>query len=119
MSNTSNEILAKTLGIWCADFSACIKEKTESFSKILEMFGLSIEEFQPIPEVKTSAPSDDSPKPVLADVHRAAAVLEKEKCGRAVRNLMRKYGIDNLNDLDSGMYADFIKDAEELADEPC
>ncbi len=118
MSNNSSEILAKTLGIWCSDLTTCINEKTESLSKILEMYGLKIEESQPASENITPVPAE-KPQPVLADVHRAAAILEKEKCSRAVRNLMRKYGVDHLNDLDSGMYADFIKDAEELADEPC
>ena len=119
MSNNSNEILTKTLGIWCADFSACIKEKTESLSKILEMFGLRMEEFSPVPETNGSELEYQSPQPTIEEVYRAAKELEKEKCSSAVRNLMRKYGVEDLKYLDVALYSGFINDAEELANEPC
>ena len=119
MSNKSNEILVKTLGVWYADFSACIKEKTESLSKILEMFGLEIERFQYEAEISNSESEDKLQNPTLADVYRAAAVLEKEKCSRAVMNLMLKYGVEDLKCLNEGLYSDFINDAEVLANEPC
>ena len=119
MSNTSNEILAKTLGAWFTDFSVCIKEKTESLSKILEMFGSKMEEFSPVPESNNSEPENESAQPTIEDVYRAAIELEKEKCSSAVRNLMLKYGVEDLKYLDVALYSGFINDAEELANEPC
>ena len=115
----SNEILAKTLNIWAQDFNDCVGKKLDNLNQILAMFGLETQEHAPVVETKKAEPEKRKSAPALADVYHAAAFLEKEKCCQAVRNLMKKYGVEDLKYLDAALYAGFINDAEELANEPC
>ena len=115
----SNEILAKTLNIWTQDFNDCVRKKLENLNQILAMFGLETQNGASSDEMKEPERENHTAAPSLADVFRAAALLEKEKCCQAVKNLMRKYGVEDLKHLDASLYAGFINDAEELANEPC
>ena len=115
----SNEILAKTINMWTQDFNECLRKKLDNLNQILAMFGLEPQDGELVDEMKKPERENRTAAPSLADVYRAAAFLEKEKCCQAVRNLMRKYGVEDLKYLDASLYAGFINDAEELANEPC
>ena len=119
-NSKSNETLAKIVLAWSEDLITCVNEKIEILYKLLEMNGCVIPENIQMSVGYTKITNESKEdNPTLADVRFAIARLEKEKGCSAVRNLLYKYGIENLSSLEPGFYARFIKDAEEIENAPC